>query len=47
MVTEDEARDLNPRVVFVNERNRIMSRGSDLANAPEGFGLRPGNQVSP
>ncbi|MER7580102.1 aspartate 1-decarboxylase [Kitasatospora sp. NPDC097691] len=45
-VTEDEARDLKPRVVFVDGDNRIVSQDSDPAQVPAGFGLTPGNRVS-
>ncbi|GAA2975292.1 aspartate 1-decarboxylase [Streptomyces enissocaesilis] len=47
MVTEDEARSLKPRVVFVDGHNKVVSQGSDPAEVPDGFGLRPGNHVSP
>ncbi|MFJ9458307.1 aspartate 1-decarboxylase [Kitasatospora sp. NPDC101447] len=45
-VTDDEARDLKPRVVFVDGDNRIVSQDSDPAQVPAGFGLTPGNRVS-
>lgn len=45
-VTDDEARDLKPRVVFVDGDNRPVSVGADPAEAPEGSALRRGDQVS-
>ncbi|ONM47379.1 aspartate 1-decarboxylase [Nocardia donostiensis] len=39
MMDEQELRDYDPRVVFVDERNRQVELGSDPAHAPEGSGL--------
>ncbi|TLQ42964.1 aspartate 1-decarboxylase [Streptomyces marianii] len=46
MVAEDEARTLRPRVVFVDEHNRVVSQGHEPADVPDGFGLRSGSRVS-
>lgn len=42
-VSDEEARDLKPRVVFVDEHNRIGLTGHDPAEAPEGSGLLRGD----
>lgn len=34
-----EARIIDPRVVFVDERNRVVTQGNDPAEVPDGFGL--------
>ncbi|MGY2063631.1 aspartate 1-decarboxylase, partial [Nocardia gipuzkoensis] len=39
MMDEAELREYQPRVVFVDERNRQVELGSDPAHAPEGSGL--------
>ncbi|MFF0493193.1 aspartate 1-decarboxylase [Nocardia sp. NPDC003482] len=39
MMDEREIREYQPRVVFVDERNRPVELGSDPAHAPEGSGL--------
>ena len=39
VMNEQECRDYNPRVVFVDEANRPVELGSDPAHAPEGSGL--------
>lgn len=39
VMNEQECRDYNPRVVFVDEANRAVELGSDPAHAPEGSGL--------
>jgi aspartate 1-decarboxylase len=36
---EAEARTLVPRVVFVDDKNRIVDIGGDPAHVPDGFGL--------
>jgi aspartate 1-decarboxylase len=36
---EAEARTFVPRVVFVDDRNRIVNVGGDPAHVPDGFGL--------
>ncbi|MEU0738983.1 aspartate 1-decarboxylase [Streptomyces sp. NPDC006134] len=42
-VSDEEARRLKPRIVFVNEKNQVISEGSDPAEAPEGSGLLRGD----
>ncbi|SHK70037.1 L-aspartate 1-decarboxylase [Pseudonocardia thermophila] len=42
---EKELENYRPRVVFVDEANRIVEQGSDPAHAPEGSGLRSGALV--
>jgi aspartate 1-decarboxylase len=37
---DDEARTFEPRVVFVDGRNRIVEVGHDGGDVPDGFGLR-------
>jgi aspartate 1-decarboxylase len=44
-VTEQEARELTPRVVFVDRDNRIVHEGSDPAEVPAGSGLVRGDAV--
>lgn len=39
LVDELQARRMQPRVIFVDADNRIVERGADPGNAPEGFGL--------
>ncbi|NKY50233.1 aspartate 1-decarboxylase [Nocardia vermiculata] len=39
MMDEAELREYQPRVVFVDDRNRRVELGSDPAHAPEGSGL--------
>ncbi|MFI5780014.1 aspartate 1-decarboxylase [Nocardia sp. NPDC051570] len=39
MMDEAEVREYQPRVVFVDERNRPVESGSDPAHAPAGSGL--------
>jgi aspartate 1-decarboxylase len=43
----DEARTFQPRVVFVDDRNRIVRTGSDPAEAPGSNGLVRGDLVEP
>jgi aspartate 1-decarboxylase len=43
----DEARTFQPRVVFVDDRNRIVRRGSDPAEALPDSGLVRGDLVEP
>jgi aspartate 1-decarboxylase len=38
-----EARTYRPKVIFVDEDNRIADLGSDPSHAPEGSGLRSGS----
>ncbi|WP_327279916.1 MULTISPECIES: aspartate 1-decarboxylase [unclassified Streptomyces] len=45
-VSDAEARDLKPHVVFVDERNTVLSEGSDPADAPAGTGLLRGDLVA-
>ena len=40
-VPDAEARDLRPRVVFVDAENRLVEVSDDAGGVPEGFGLRP------
>jgi aspartate 1-decarboxylase len=42
-----EATAYRPRVVFVDERNRVLESGTDPAHAPEGSGLRSGGALPP
>lgn len=39
MMDEAELRAYDPKVVFVDDRNRVLELGSDPAHAPEGSGL--------
>ncbi|MET8776114.1 aspartate 1-decarboxylase [Nocardia sp. NPDC050713] len=39
MMNEQEIAEYDPKVVFVDERNRPIELGSDPAHAPEGSGL--------
>lgn len=41
-----EARVFEPNVVFVDENNKVVTLGSDPADAPEGSGLIRGDLVS-
>ncbi|MGW3044488.1 aspartate 1-decarboxylase [Kitasatospora sp. NPDC001159] len=45
-VTDEEARSLEPRVVFVDEANKAVTIGSDPAEAPDGGGLLRGDAVT-
>ncbi|MFE2165133.1 aspartate 1-decarboxylase [Streptomyces sp. NPDC059447] len=45
-VTDAEARELEPRVVFVDEHNAAQHLGSDPAGTPEGSGLLRGDLVA-
>ncbi|MBO1417857.1 aspartate 1-decarboxylase [Streptomyces sp. FH025] len=42
-----EAKGYEPKVVFVDERNRITGLGGDPAEAPEGSGLLRGDMGAP
>ena len=44
-VDDAEARELEPSVVFVDEDNRIITLGTDAAEAPAGSGLVRGDLV--
>lgn len=41
LLDEKEARERRPHVVFVDALNRIVQRGDDPGDVPEGFGIRP------
>jgi aspartate 1-decarboxylase len=41
-----EARELEPRVVFVDSENRVVATGSDPAEAPPGTGLLRGDRLA-
>jgi aspartate 1-decarboxylase len=43
---EQELRDYDPKVVFVDDRNRPVELGSDPAHAPEGSGLTSPRSLS-
>lgn len=43
LVAEDELGSLKPRVVFVDENNKVVQVGADPAEAPDGSGLLPGD----
>ncbi|WP_116070313.1 aspartate 1-decarboxylase [Asanoa ferruginea] len=45
-VPDAEARALEPRVVFVDEHNAIVTTGTDPAAVPDGFGLIPGDHLA-
>ncbi|WP_030692751.1 aspartate 1-decarboxylase [Streptomyces globisporus] len=45
-VTDAEARELSPRVVFVDRNNTVQHLGSDPAETPEGSGLLRGDLVA-
>jgi aspartate 1-decarboxylase len=45
-VTDEEARALTPRVVFVDRDNRVVHQGSDPAEVPPGSGLVRGDALS-
>ncbi|MEH0934711.1 aspartate 1-decarboxylase [Micromonospora psammae] len=42
LVEESAVRDFQPRVVFVDDGNRLVSRGHDAAEVPDGHGLLSG-----
>ncbi|HET8561580.1 MAG TPA: aspartate 1-decarboxylase [Marmoricola sp.] len=46
LMEADEARELEPRVVFVDRSNRIVGTGSDPAEALPGTGLTRGDVVA-
>ncbi|MFF4606040.1 aspartate 1-decarboxylase [Streptomyces sp. NPDC001339] len=46
MVDDAEARELKPRVVFVDGQNKVVSQGSDPAEVPAGSGLLRGDVLS-
>jgi aspartate 1-decarboxylase len=45
-VSDAEAREMRPVVVFVDAENRIVGAGSDPAAALPGIGLRRGDEVA-
>jgi aspartate 1-decarboxylase len=45
-VTDSEARTLVPRVLFVDERNRVLHADRDPAAVPDGHGLFRGDQIA-
>jgi aspartate 1-decarboxylase len=45
-VPDNEAKAVQPRVVFVDEANRISHLGSDPTEAPAGSGLLPGHVLA-
>ncbi|MBF6216583.1 MULTISPECIES: aspartate 1-decarboxylase [Nocardia] len=45
-LNEQEIADYDPKVVFVDERNRPVELGSDPAHAPEGSGLTSPRSLS-
>ncbi|MCB5180658.1 aspartate 1-decarboxylase [Streptomyces antimicrobicus] len=45
-VSDEEARDLKPRVVFVDGDNKVVTEGSDPADVPLGYGLARGDQLT-
>ncbi len=45
-VPDAEARTLEPRVVFVDDHNAIVTTGTDPAAVPDGFGLIPGDRLA-
>ena len=47
LLTPAEVADHEPKVIFVDEHNRILQRGADPAQVPDGYGLHPGDQVAP
>lgn len=46
MVTDEDAAKLEPRVVFVNQENKVVDLGSDPADVPAGSELRRGDVIS-
>ncbi|MFD7506358.1 aspartate 1-decarboxylase [Streptomyces sp. NPDC059850] len=46
MVADEEAAKLEPRVVFVDGENKVVSLGSDPADVPAGSELRRGDAIS-
>ncbi|MFE7403546.1 aspartate 1-decarboxylase [Streptomyces sp. NPDC057557] len=46
MVTDEDSAKLEPRVVFVDEENKVVDLGSDPADVPTGSELRRGDMVN-
>jgi aspartate 1-decarboxylase len=44
-LTTEEARELEPHVVFVDADNKVVTLGSDPADVPAGHGLQRGDLV--
>lgn len=44
-LTTQEARELEPHVVFVDAENKVITLGSDPAGVPAGHGLRRGDAL--
>ena len=44
-LTTQEARELEPHVVFVDAENKVLTLGGDPADVPAGHGLRRGDTV--
>ncbi|MEU1285665.1 aspartate 1-decarboxylase [Kitasatospora sp. NPDC005856] len=44
-LSDEEARDMKPQVVFVDEDNRIVTTGHDPAEAPQDSGLLRGDRI--
>lgn len=40
LMTDEEATNFEPQVVFVDRRNRIVEVGHDAGDVPDGFGLQ-------
>jgi aspartate 1-decarboxylase len=45
-VTTEEAKDLQPHVVFVDASNKVVTFGTDPADVPPGHGLQRGDLVT-
>lgn len=45
-VSDEEARELKPSVVFVDETNTLIDMGNDPAETPAGSGLLRGDRVA-
>ncbi|ORM37324.1 aspartate 1-decarboxylase [Williamsia sp. 1135] len=46
-LNEDEVKQYRPRVVFVDEQNKIVELGADPAHAPAGTDLRDPRELDP
>lgn len=40
-LTTEEAREYQPKVVFVDDHNKIISTGGDAGDVPAGYGVQP------
>lgn len=45
-VTDADARELRPRVLFVDGENKIVTEGADAAEVPAGYGLTSGSVLA-